>query len=166
MKTVFHWPGRIGLAAVVFAGCLAVPAEAHFRGRVIRQLPPNHQVVVVADATYYYHDGAFYAPGPVMGYVVTAPPVGATVMRIPARHTKLTAGGRTYYYYDGAFYRLKKNKKGYAVVAPPRGAVVHSLPAGYNSLTVKGERHYIYDGVHYVREMRGGQPVYVVVGAS
>jgi len=166
MKTTQHLPGRLLLAGAVFAVCLAVPAEAHFRGRVIKELPANHQVVVVNDATYFYHNGAFYSPGPVVGYVVTAPPIGATVLRIPAQRAKLTAGGRTYYYYDGAFYRLKKNKKAYVVVAPPRGAAVHSLPAGYTSLTVRGERHYIYDGVHYVREMRDGRPVFVVVSAG
>ena len=166
MKTISHLPGRMLLAGAVFVAGLAIPAEAHFRGRVIKQLPPNHQVVVVNDATYFYHNGAFYSPGPVMGYVVTAPPIGAAVVRIPARRTELTAGGRTYYYYDGAFYRFKKSKQAYVVVEPPRGAVVESLPPGHTSLTVEGERRYIYDGVHYVRETRDGRPVFVVVGAG
>ena len=164
MLKIPHLSGRLFLAGAVFAACLASPAEAHFRGRVIRQLPPNHQVIVVDDATYFYHNGAFYSPGPVVGYVVTAPPIGAMVNRVPAPHMELTAGGRTYYYYDGAFYRFKKKKNAYVVVEPPRGAVVHSLPAGHTSLTVRGERHYIYDGIHYVQETRDGRPVFVVLG--
>jgi hypothetical protein len=166
MKIISHLSGRLFLAGTVFAACLAVPAEAHFRGRVVKQLPQNHQVVVVDQATYFYHNGAFYSPGPVTGYVVTAPPVGAIVARIPAPHMELTAGGRTYFYYDGAFYRFKKKKNAYVVVEPPRGAVVESLPPGLTSLTVEGERRYIYAGVHSMRETRDGKPVLVVLGAG
>ena len=166
MLKISHLTGRLLLSGSVLATCLAVTAEAHFRGRVVKQLPQNHQVVVVDEATYFYHNGAFYSPGPVAGYVVTAPPVGAVVALIPAPRMELTSGGRTYYYYDGAFYCFKKKKNAYVVVAPPRGAVVESLPRGHTSLTVEGERRYIYDGVHYVREMRDGKPVFVVLGAG
>lgn len=36
------------------------------------------------------------------------------------------------------------------------------LPAGYTTVVVTGVTYYMIDGVRYVRQMQGGQVVYVV----
>src|SRR5438132_1712945 len=129
------------VVAFTFAGHAANWGSVRGNNRssqISRAAPPAH-VETRAAPVAPQHEGA--APN---GYVVVAPPIGATVPELPPGAETIVAGGTAYYYAGGAFY--VQTPQGYAVVAPPPGLTVTVLPPDAVSTTINGMLYYAASG--------------------
>ena len=177
------------LAAVLFAGLLALPTLSwggprvvvvgpgyHRRAAkvvvvpqaiaprtVIKVLPNGHKRVVVRGVPYYYHRGVFYRPG-ANGYVVVDAPKGFRIGELPEGYTEIRVGTETVYYHNGSYFSWDPVLNSYVVVAAPEGAVVAYLPQGHTRVNIDGEIYYKYNGVYYRQQEFGGSAMYVVTG--
>ena len=82
-------------------------------------LPFGYYPFYLGNDPYYYYDGIYYRPYANEGYVVTQPPLGATVNHLPSGAKETTINGQQYYELGGTFYEASynaKNKLQYVVV--------------------------------------------------
>ncbi|MFH1209145.1 MAG: DUF6515 family protein [Candidatus Omnitrophota bacterium] len=91
-----------------------------------RDLPWGCIPLHVADALYYYLEGAYYRETP-SGYVIVSAPRGAIITSLPERHRVIVYDSTDYYYYNNAYY--VKQPAGYTVVTPPPSVVSSNAPA-------------------------------------
>jgi hypothetical protein len=111
----------------------------------------------VANLTYNYYQGVWYAPygG---GYTVVSAPIGATVTTVPSQTVQVE---NNYYYYGGTYYEKEGDK--YKVVPPKAGTVVEHLPEGGEEVTV-GDHKYVKFGETYYQPIeKDGKQMYEVV---
>jgi hypothetical protein len=72
-------------------------------GRVLRELPRDHRVVVHGGARYYFSGGAWYRPqGPRFSVIV--PPIGLFVPFLPPYYATIWLRGVPYYYANEVYY--------------------------------------------------------------
>jgi hypothetical protein len=126
-------------------------------GAFVGALAATAAIVTLADMTYHYNAGVWYAPYD-NGYTVVAAPIGATVATVPPETVRVE---NNYYYYGGAYYEKEGDK--YKVVAPKAGTVVEKLPEGGEEVTV-GDRKYVKFGETYYQPIeKDGKQMYEVV---
>ena len=88
------------------------------KGYVVRALPPAPYTVRWHNASYYFHDGAWYRPYH-SHFVVVAAPVGLFVPVLPPFYTRVWVRGAPYYYANETYYTWRPERNGYVVVEPP-----------------------------------------------
>jgi len=125
----------------VFVGALAVGATA----------------VAVADMTYHYDQGVWYAPYG-NGYNVVSAPIGATVETVPPETVQIE---NNYYYYGGTYYEKEGDE--YKVVAPEAGTVVEHLPEGGEEVTVGDHKYVKFGETYYQPIQQDGKDMWEVV---
>ncbi|MFH1799236.1 MAG: DUF6515 family protein [Candidatus Omnitrophota bacterium] len=91
-----------------------------------RYLPWGCIPLRMADALYYYLEGAYYRETP-SGYVIVSAPRGAIITSLPERHKVIVYDNTDYYYYNSTYY--VKQPAGYAVVTPPPSVVSSNASA-------------------------------------
>ncbi|MCW3093586.1 MAG: hypothetical protein JWP81_4655 [Ferruginibacter sp.] len=82
-------------------------------------LPFGYSEFFIGRDPYYYYDGIYYRPYQSGGYVVTQPPLGATVKHLPTGAKVTVIDGQKYYELGGTFYQERitsNNKVRYEVV--------------------------------------------------
>jgi hypothetical protein len=132
-------------------------AHWHPVGAVVGAVAVGATAVAVANMTYSYYAGVWYAPYGT-GYTVVSAPIGATVTTVPSQAVQVE---NNYYYYGGTYYEKEGDE--YTVVPPEAGTVVENLPEGGEEVTV-GDRKYVKFGETYYQPIEeDGEPMYEVV---
>jgi hypothetical protein len=148
-------------------------------GFYLNTLPYGYYPFYFGSDLYYYAGGAFYRPYDNGGYVVTTPPVGASVPKLPRGAKSINIDGQQFYEFNGVYYNVIVNDKGeqvyvvagkdgtlntgninngnYSNLQPHVGDVVPQLPDDCHRVKLNGERYFVSpDGIYYV-EITDGQ---------
>jgi len=172
-------------------------AYAHYGpafGLRISILPFGYYPFYIGNDPFYYYQGIYYRPYGNGEYVVTAPPLGATVKHLPAGAKATVINGQKYYELGGTFYQEEmneKNKLQYVVVgtdgvintvdldhsqsddsAAPgnsvQGAILNQLPANSKAVVINQQKYYMSpSGVYYQEVIDDNNNVnYKVVGGD
>ena len=81
-------------------------SSASFRvGDEIVGLPEGFSTFLHEDKTFFHYEGAFFEQIGDKGFVVIAPPIGATLRELPASAQPIQRDGETQFHANGAFYR-------------------------------------------------------------
>jgi hypothetical protein len=130
-------------------------------GAIVKDPPPNPQVIVVSGGpSVMYADGVYYQQGP-SGYVVVPAPAGAAINDLPPGTETVSFNSVTYYYSGGVFYA--KQGATFTVVNTPIGITVAALPPGATQTVVSGNAYFLFNGIHYKPVMQNGVTVYATV---
>lgn len=141
-------------------------------------LPFGYYPFYMGSALFYYYDGVFYRPYD-DGYVVTAPPVGASVPSLPRNAKAIMIDNQQFFEAGGVYYKIIINDKGdkvYVVAGkdgvlntdksdgqsaddnsavnqvPRVGDIVEQLPENARRVTLNGKKYYVTAEDIYLEE--------------